>query len=148
MHSAIKGGFVIATCWLGLAYIYKGKLPRCCLTLSDCGSTKSVPRTVVKVCFLRIVGWVGPLATSFLILRLHQPSGPQGVRHPICFLQAKEKSPSLPWKNVKSQGSSLPSVKHRPCPLNSPPYQEWVRHPWGSVSSQVGVWSTRPSHLI
>ncbi|XP_023617501.1 dolichol-phosphate mannosyltransferase subunit 1 isoform X1 [Myotis lucifugus] len=55
--------------------------------------------------------------------------------------EAKEKSPSsLPWKNVKSQGNSLPSVKHSPCPLNSPPHQEgFGHHPWGCFSSPVRV---------
>lgn len=58
------------------------------------------------------------------------------ARVPICFLQAKEKSPSPTWKTVS------------PCALSNPPHREGTRAPWARGLSPVGVWSTRPSHLI
>lgn len=57
MRSAIKGGFVISACWLGLAYVYKANCLDAVLRCQIVGALKvTVPGTRVKVCFLRIVG--------------------------------------------------------------------------------------------
>lgn len=56
---------------------------------------------------------------------------PQNDRDLTCFLQAKDKSPSLTWKEVQPQGNSWPSVKRRPV--------HPVAHPTRKGSSIHGV---------
>lgn len=97
------------------------------------------PRTVgtLKLPLAWLLSILGrPIANTVSHVRASPVRWPRNAGTPLVFLrQERPVRPSPPGKDVQPQGCS------GPCPPKGP-------DPRGPVSSALGVWSTRPSHLI